>query len=129
MPKKIEKPPIEDIVAGDTFRNSLVERADAWDGPAPLWHGWALMDAFLAGIEYAKSKTPPPLAHRRWKMAKQKYVFHVAETRHFEFEIWADDDEKARDYGREIWREATVTGHWELPDTETEYEARKVLDR
>jgi len=46
--------PIEDIQAGDEFRKSLVERADDWKGPAPLWHGWALMDAFLAGVDHAR---------------------------------------------------------------------------
>ena len=45
--------PIEDLKAGDTFRSSLLERADGnYDG-APLWHGWALMDAFLAGLDHA----------------------------------------------------------------------------
>jgi len=48
--------PIEDIQAGDEFRKSLIKLADDWKGPAPLWHGWALMDAFLAGIDYAQRK-------------------------------------------------------------------------
>ncbi len=46
---------IEEIKAGDTFRASLIERADGYaNGYAPLWHGWAIMDAFLAGIDYAR---------------------------------------------------------------------------
>lgn len=49
--------PIEDLQAGDAFRNSLIERADAYRGRAPLWHGWALMDAFLAGADYARMQT------------------------------------------------------------------------
>lgn len=48
------KRPIEEIVAGNAFRDTLVSRADAMSGPAPLWHGWAIMDAFLAGIDYAR---------------------------------------------------------------------------
>lgn len=48
--------PIEELQAGDAFRLSLVERADARTiiGNAPLWYGWAIMDAFLAGIDYAR---------------------------------------------------------------------------
>lgn len=47
--------PIEELKAADAFRSSLKERADDWRGPAPLWHGWALFDAFLAGIDYARA--------------------------------------------------------------------------
>jgi hypothetical protein len=46
--------PIEELEAGNNFRNSLVGRADGRRGCAPLWHGWAIMDAFLAGIDYAQ---------------------------------------------------------------------------
>lgn len=48
--------PIEELEAGNAFRDTLVKRADAWDGIAPLWHGWAIMDAFLAGIDYARGR-------------------------------------------------------------------------
>lgn len=47
--------PIEELNAGDEFRSSLVARADADNHGSPLWYGWALMDAFLAGIDYARS--------------------------------------------------------------------------
>lgn len=43
-----------DLEAGDSFRNSLVPHADAMQGSAPLWFGWAIMDAFLAGAEHAR---------------------------------------------------------------------------
>lgn len=47
--------PIEEIQAGDEFRQSLEMRADSWKyGIAPVWHGWALMDAFLAGIDWER---------------------------------------------------------------------------
>lgn len=46
---------IDDITAGAAFRKKMVERADCWDGSAPLWHGWVIMDAFLAGMDYAKA--------------------------------------------------------------------------
>jgi hypothetical protein len=45
---------LNDLTAGNAFRQSLVERADADKHGAPLWHGWALMEAFLAGAEYAR---------------------------------------------------------------------------
>lgn len=53
MAKKKPERPIEEIEAGDAFVKSLVPRADA-SNPYPLWHGWAIMDAFLAGIDYAR---------------------------------------------------------------------------
>lgn len=49
-----ENVPLEDLKAGNEFRDSLVGRADRLEGSAPMWYGWALMDAFLAGIEYAR---------------------------------------------------------------------------
>jgi hypothetical protein len=51
---EVKDRPIEDLLAGDDFRRSLKPRADAWRGAAPLWHGWAVMDAFLAGIDHAR---------------------------------------------------------------------------
>jgi len=47
--------PIEELRAGDEFRLGLMNLADSWVGSAPLWHGWAIMDAFLAGIDYQKA--------------------------------------------------------------------------
>lgn len=52
------KRPINELQAGEKFRQSLVPRADACHGSAPLWHGWAIMDAFLAGIDYARKQQP-----------------------------------------------------------------------
>lgn len=45
----------DDLRAGNTFRESLVPRADGLRDGAPVWFGWALMDAFLAGVEYART--------------------------------------------------------------------------
>lgn len=51
--------PIEEITAGDAFRNSMLFRVDrVADDGAPLWHGWVIMDAFLAGIDYARAQKP-----------------------------------------------------------------------
>jgi hypothetical protein len=38
------------------YRESIKDRADEFRGVAPLWHGWAIMDAFLAGIDYARKQ-------------------------------------------------------------------------
>lgn len=44
---------IEEIRAADAFVKTMLERADAYHGPYPLWHGWAITDGFFAGISYA----------------------------------------------------------------------------
>ena len=46
--------PIEELVAGDNFRSSIIHNADSWDGLVPSFHGWVIMDAFLAGIDWAR---------------------------------------------------------------------------
>lgn len=52
-----------------------------------------------------------------------KFTIHVAETRHFEFEVEAADEEAARDAGWKEWRDAPEVGGYELPDQETELSA------
>jgi len=52
---------------------------------------------------------------------KKRYLVHVAETRHFEFEVWAADSNAAEEMASQIWTKAATTGQWELPDTDTEY--------
>ncbi len=46
--------PIEELVAANAFRDALKPQADALHFGAPLWHGWALFNAFLAGVDYAR---------------------------------------------------------------------------
>lgn len=46
---------VDDLLAGKKFRETLEHRADAFNGVYPLWHGWAILDAFLAGAEYARA--------------------------------------------------------------------------
>ncbi len=53
MTKTMDERPIEELQAGEEFRRSLLPRADGDLHGAPLWHGWAIMEAFLAGIDYA----------------------------------------------------------------------------
>jgi hypothetical protein len=44
--------------AAVAFRESLIERADKLEhGRYPLWHGWALYDAFLAGAKWQALST------------------------------------------------------------------------
>lgn len=47
------KRPIEDLEAANAFRDTLVARADGTKDGAPIWHGWAIFDAFLAGQDHA----------------------------------------------------------------------------
>ena len=53
MQGELNRPP-EEIEAANTFRESMIPRADAHFRSHPLWHGWSLMEAFLAGIDYAR---------------------------------------------------------------------------
>lgn len=49
--------PIEDLNAAAAFRDSLIECPDAMGaGNAPLWYGWAITDAFLAGMDHARKQ-------------------------------------------------------------------------
>lgn len=51
------------LVAADAFRDTLIPKADQMhSGYYPLWHGWALHDAFVAGARWAQ---PPPAPHER----------------------------------------------------------------
>lgn len=52
--------PPSDADAAVAFRDSLVPRADEMaHGKFPLWHGWALYDAFIAGVSFARSESAP----------------------------------------------------------------------
>lgn len=46
--------PVDELEAGDEFRQTMVAKADADNHGPPMWHGWAIMEAFLAGIDYAR---------------------------------------------------------------------------
>jgi hypothetical protein len=45
---------IEENIAADAFRKTLIPRAD--DSANLLWHGWALFDAFIAGIRWQQQR-------------------------------------------------------------------------
>jgi hypothetical protein len=36
--------------ASYAFVDSMIPQADLYNGSAPLWHGWALREAFKAGV-------------------------------------------------------------------------------
>lgn len=46
---------IEEIEAGNSFRDDMVAKADILD-PYPAWRGWVIMDSFLAGIDWARAQ-------------------------------------------------------------------------
>lgn len=48
------------IRAGFEFRTRMIEKADRFEGHAPLWYGWVIMEAFKAGVAYARNATPAP---------------------------------------------------------------------
>lgn len=52
-PKKIAGVDLELHEAAVAFRDSLTSKADAHHaGTYPLWHGWALFEAFIAGAKW-----------------------------------------------------------------------------
>ena len=42
------------VSAGNSYRNTILSRADGTLDGCPFWHGWAIMDAFIAGAAHAK---------------------------------------------------------------------------
>ncbi len=84
----MQEPPIEDLLAGDTFRKGLIARADGYDGPCPLWHGWAIMDAFLAGAEFARKQAMTDRSE--WEPLETLTVYPLAK-------VWVWN-------GKEVWR-------------------------
>ena len=45
---------VDDLLAADAFRTKLLPRADRVIHGAPLWYGWAIVDAFRSGAAYAR---------------------------------------------------------------------------
>lgn len=44
----------EEIEAANDFRNRMIDRAD--DKIRLMWHGWVIMDAFTAGIQWERKR-------------------------------------------------------------------------
>lgn len=49
---KKEQPDPKAVEAATKFVESMLDRADTLT-PYPMWHGWALREAFLVGVEFA----------------------------------------------------------------------------
>lgn len=55
----------------------MVRRADLFMGPAPLWYGWALREAFLAGTKQG----PGPDSERlNWLETTTEALVHLREV-------------------------------------------------
>jgi len=53
-----DSPTHPDVTAAYAYVDSVVDVADMHAGNSPAWHGWALREAFLAGVSHAENKTP-----------------------------------------------------------------------
>ncbi len=62
----MNQPSYNDLAAATAFSDSMVSRADATDrGAYPLWHGWALREAFLAGLAHERERLDKIEAYHR----------------------------------------------------------------
>ena len=46
----------QDITAAYKYVDSVLDTSDSRD--SYMWHGWAIREAFLAGISYAQNQAP-----------------------------------------------------------------------
>ena len=53
---KVEEIPADVMDAAYAHVESVKVQADAWNGIAPLWHGWAVRDAYVAGAMAYREK-------------------------------------------------------------------------
>lgn len=54
---KQEEPTLEPLAAAYQFVESMVDKSDGGHlAHGPWWYGWALREAFLAGVEWQKKK-------------------------------------------------------------------------
>lgn len=52
-----DAPLSQDVLAAYDYVDRVADVADLKVGGAPAWHGWALREAFLAGVSHAENKT------------------------------------------------------------------------
>ena len=50
---------IDDLCAGNDFRERMLPSANGFQGGAPWWHGWVIMDAYLAGLKAGRAEKSP----------------------------------------------------------------------
>jgi hypothetical protein len=55
------------IVAAAAFVESMTTRHDGWINGGDFWHGWALREAFLAGMKFGKAES-----RRERRLARHK---------------------------------------------------------
>lgn len=66
MAKKQQRVKLDNHEAAIAFRETLLSRADGHvHGMYPLWHGWAIVDGFLAGVKWASEHNGKPKATKR----------------------------------------------------------------
>lgn len=73
--------PVEDLLAGNAFRATLLDRADFYSGHAPLWHGWAIMDAYLAGLNSGRKQAAGDVLFLRELVKAAGFYPHEEEKR------------------------------------------------
>ncbi len=56
MPNSDEAPINEELLEAYALVQRLVSHADKMDLSAPMWYGWALREAFLAGIQWERAR-------------------------------------------------------------------------
>lgn len=49
-----------------------------------------------------------------------KFTVQIAETRNYQIEVEAADENAAREEARKVWRDAPEVGGYEIPDQETD---------
>ena len=50
---------LPESIAAYHFVDTMIEKADGTNSGASFWYGWALREAFAAGINYASQPTTP----------------------------------------------------------------------
>ena len=48
---------LEELAAAHRYVESVAHTADNPDEYGPMWHGWALREAFMKGIEWERSRS------------------------------------------------------------------------
>lgn len=51
------------LEAANTYRNTLLQKADGHaNGTSPYWHGWAIFDAYVAGVRAERERWQAEMA-------------------------------------------------------------------
>lgn len=56
-----EKPPLDEAtLAAYEYVGEMKSKADGYNGASPMWFGWAIREAFIAGTKWKKTVTTKP---------------------------------------------------------------------